>query len=138
MVGRQFATANSIFLILLATEPDVCSLVHELRSVTNTLGCVALNVNVSSCDGHCRSRSHVLLLEPYIQQDCSCCHGEVESVDMITLMCPDGTTTLAPLAKISHCGCKTALCSVQGGKLFLLKTFIPILVKKKNVSNIVL
>ncbi|XP_033639811.1 SCO-spondin-like [Asterias rubens] len=95
------------------SEPDVCSLVHELRSVTNTLGCVALNVNVSSCDGHCRSRSHVLLLEPYIQQDCSCCHGEVESVDMITLMCPDGTTTLAPLAKISHCGCKTALCSVQ-------------------------
>ncbi len=114
--GKVLHLFTKILSTFFRTEPDVCSLIHELRSVTNTLGCVAHNVNVSSCDGHCRSRSHILLLEPYIQQDCSCCHGEVESVEMISLMCPDGTMTLAPLPKIAHCGCKTSLCSVKGEK----------------------
>ncbi|XP_072179240.1 uncharacterized protein [Diadema setosum] len=93
------------------STPNQCQLTSGSHNFTLD-DCIALDVNVTLCEGHCPSASNIVLNQLTLDLGCSCCRGIVGTqMREIELQCPDGSTVVGRLPVIERCECMATDCT---------------------------
>ncbi|KAG2462469.1 MUC2L protein, partial [Polypterus senegalus] len=94
-------------------KPEKCRVLKKPTIMTHE-GCQSqLPVEVSSCEGTCKTYSMYLSEANIIGHKCSCCQEKKTSLKNVALDCANGTTISHTYIYVEQCGCKDTRCEVK-------------------------
>uniref|UniRef100_A0A4W4E6S9 CTCK domain-containing protein n=2 Tax=Electrophorus electricus TaxID=8005 RepID=A0A4W4E6S9_ELEEL len=70
-------------------------------------------VEMTTCEGNCRTSSVYSMQAKTVQHSCSCCQELATSKKEAELLCPDGSTAIHSYIFIEKCGCLETECTVK-------------------------